>query len=116
MKQEIHFNDWKGKRLYIKLDIIDKAGTHRRYACGYIDMNTGKYSSKCHPSYYYGLLSLARPDYDRLKNDFMPPMSEREKQKLEAWAQEEEDLLAKKEGRKPRKAIYVDGEFIYKEE
>ena len=120
MKKDISFTDWKGKRLYIKLDLTDRFGTHRKYECGYIDMETGKYSSKVKPSYYYGVLSLTRPNYDKLKNDFMPLMSDDERQdiikKMLMCYQEEENMAANKESRKPRKAVYIDGKFIYKEE
>lgn len=120
MKEEISFSDWKGKRLYIKLDLTDRFGTHRKYECGYIDLETGRYSSKVKPSYYSGILSLTRPNYDKLKNDFMPPMPDEEKRdiisKMLMWYQEDEDRAANKEGRKPRKAVYADGKFMYKEE
>ena len=45
MKSEVSFKEWKGKRLYIKVDLTDACDEHHRYECGYIDLSTGKYSS-----------------------------------------------------------------------
>lgn len=64
MKSEVSFKEWKGKRLYIKVDLTDACDEHHRYECGYIDLSTGKYSSKG------ATLSLVRPNYELLKFDF----------------------------------------------
>lgn len=120
MKKEVSFSDWKGQRLYIKLVLTDRFGTRRKYECGYIDLSTGKYSSKCKSR--YGALSLFHPNYDLLKFDFRmtPPPDEvvnEWKRKMMKWGTEEEEDNAKKEGRKPRKVIdFVDGKFEYGEE
>lgn len=120
MKAEVSFKEWKGKRWYISLDLTDRCGTHRKYECGYIEISTGKYSSKCKAS-YSGTLSLVRPDYELLKFDFnfLPPPQDfvrKEKEKIMLLCEEEEQALAKKEGRHPRRVVdFVDGKAVYEE-
>lgn len=107
MKSEVSFKEWKGKRLYIKVDLTDACDEHRRYECGYIDLSTEKYSSKG------ATLSLVRPNYELLKLDFsmLPPPDDEVnemREKLIRLCICEEEELAKKEGRKPRKVIDFD--------
>lgn len=118
MKKVISFSDWKGRRLYIKVDLTDACDERRRYECGYIDLSTGKYSSKG------AALSLVRPNYELLKFDFsmLPPPDDEVKEMKEKIIRlciYEEEELAKKEGRKPRKIIDFDFDnerAVYEEE
>lgn len=58
-------NTWSAhglSRLYITVTVSDFCGANRRhYAAGYIDLKTGKYSSKVSPREKYPSISLARP-------------------------------------------------------
>lgn len=58
-------NTWNAhglSRLYITVTVSDFCGANRRhYAAGYIDLATGKYSSKVSPREKYPSISLVRP-------------------------------------------------------
>jgi hypothetical protein len=116
MEKEITFFDRDG-RSYIKVKITDRFGNRNWYNCGYIA--EGKYSSKCKFGDYYRVMSLFRPNYERLVMDFgLVPLDEEDRIKVEheamLYQQVQEIKAAEKEGRKPRKVVnYVNGEFVY---
>ena len=118
MKKEISFFDKDG-RSYIKVKITDRFGNRNWYNCGYIDEKTGKYSSNCKFGGYYQVMSLYKPNYERLVMNFgLVPLDEEDRIKVEheamLYQQVQEIKAAEKEGRKPRKVVnYVKGEFVY---
>lgn len=117
MKKEILFNEKEGK-MYIKVILTDRFGYKKWYNCGYIDMETGRYSSKCKYSSYYNTKSLFRPEYDTLIQYFgLVPLAKEDRLKAEheavIYQQCCEIKAAEKEGRQPRRVAYVNGDFVY---
>lgn len=119
-------NTWSAhglSRLYITVTVSDFCGANRRhYAAGYIDLKTGKYSSKVSPREKYPSISLARPTEKQIdmiveglgrapKRAKPDPEIEHE---IDAkWKviemQQDEDKAAEEEKRAAREAIhYLD--------
>lgn len=117
-------------RLYITVTVSDFCGSNRRhYAAGYIDLATGKYSSKVSPREKYPSISLVRPTDKQIdmiveglgrtpKRAKMDPKIEHEvdvKWKV-IEMQQEEDKAAEKEKREAREAIHYlddDGNDVF---
>lgn len=117
MEREILFNEKEGK-MYIEVIITDQFGYKGWYNCGYINTETGRYSTKCKYSSYYHTKSLFRPEYDTLIQHFgLVPLDDEDRLKAEheavVYQQCREIIAAEKEGRQPRRVTYVDGEFVY---
>lgn len=123
---EYSTNVWNNhglSRMYITVTVSGFGTTNRRhYAAGYIDLTTGKYSSKVSPREKYPSISLSRPtekQIDMIVDGLgRTPKRAKPDPKLEhEWnvnwkvieMQQDEDKAAEKEKREAREAIhYLD--------
>ena len=123
---EYSANEWNAhglSRMYITVTVSGFGTTNRRhYAAGYIDLTTGKYSSKVSPREKYPSISLSRPTEKQIdmivEGLGRTPKRAKPDPKLEhEWnvhwkvveMQQDEDKAAEKEKREAREAIhYLD--------
>lgn len=126
VNMEYSANAWNAhglSRLYITVTVSGFGGANRRhYAAGYIDLTTGKYSSKVSPREKYPSISLSRPTEKQIdmivEGLGRTPKRAKTDPKLEhEWnvnwkvieMQQDEDKAAEKEKREAREAIhYLD--------
>lgn len=126
VNMEYSANVWNAhglSRLYITVTVSGFGGANRRhYAAGYIDLVSGKYSSKVSPREKYSSISLSRPTEKQI--DMIveglgrtPKRAKPDPELEHEWnvkckvieMQQDEDKAAKKEKREAREVIhYLD--------